>query len=88
MKRAISAALAALVLVVPLAAAAHSDRGPGSDKDAIEGIVRDYLLKNPEVIEEAILRLRAKRQEEERRRTEAARPMELVAAARAGGGRG
>ena len=72
MKHAISAVLAALVLLVPLAAAAHSDHGPGSDKDAIEGIVRDYLLRNPEVIEEAIRLLRAKRQEEERKRAEAA----------------
>ena len=70
MKRAISAVLAALVLVMPLAAAAHSDHGSGSDKDAIEGIVREYLLQNPEVIEEAIRLLRAKRQKEERKRAE------------------
>lgn len=72
MKRAISAALAALVLMAPIAAAAHSDHGSGPDRNAIEGMVRDYLLKNPEVIEEAIRLLRAKRQEEERKRAEAA----------------
>ncbi|MCY4502344.1 MAG: DsbA family protein, partial [Alphaproteobacteria bacterium] len=45
---------------------------PAPDKAAIEGMVRDYLLKNPEVIEEAIGILRAKRREEDRKRAEAA----------------
>ena len=68
----ILAALAALALLAPVAAVAHSDLGSVPDKSAIEGIVRDYLLSNPEVIEEAIGVLRAKRQEEERKRAEAA----------------
>ena len=72
MRTRILAAFAALALAATVAAEsrAQSDRGP--DKEAIEGIVRDYLLRNPEVIEEAIGVLRARRQEEERRRAEAA----------------
>ena len=66
MKRAMAAALAALALMAPLAGAAHPEQG------AIEKIGRDYLLKNPEVIEEAIGVLRAKRQEAERKRAAAA----------------
>ena len=72
MKELIAAALAALAFLAPVAAAAHSGHGPEPDKSAIERIVRDYLLGNPEVIEEAIGMLRAKREAEERRRVEAA----------------
>ena len=36
-----------------------------TDKSAIEKIVREYLLENPEVIDEAIQLLRARRQAEE-----------------------
>ena len=72
MKELIAAALAALAFLAPVAAAAHSDRDPEPDKGAIEGIVRDYLLGNPEVIEEAIGVLRAKREAEQRKRAEAA----------------
>ena len=66
------AAVAAFALLAPAMSAGHSDSRPGPDRDAIEAMVRDYLLRNPEVIEEAIGVLRAKRQEEERRRAEAA----------------
>ena len=72
MKRAMAAALAALALMASLAAEAQLNHGAKPDRGAIEKIVRDYLLKNPEVIEEAIGALRAKRQEEERRRAAAA----------------
>ena len=72
MRTRILAALAALALLAPVAADSHSNHGSGPDKGAIEEVVRDYLLKNPEVIEEAIGVLRAKRQEEERKRAEAA----------------
>ena len=72
MKRAMAAALAALALMASLAAEAQPNHGAKPDRGAIEKIVRDYLLKNPEVIEEAIGVLRTKRQEEERRRAAAA----------------
>lgn len=72
MRTRILAAFAALALAASVAAEsrAHSDLDP--DKEAIEEIVRDYLLRNPEVIEEAIGVLRARKQEEERRQAEAA----------------
>ncbi len=72
MRTPILAALAALVLLMPLAAAAHPGHGAKPDRGAVEGIVRDYLLKNPEVIEEAIGVLRARQEEERRKRAEAA----------------
>ena len=74
MRNRILAALAALALVAGIAAEsrAQSAAGPGLDKDAIEGIVRDYLLRNPEVIEEAIGLLRAKQQAEKQARSRAA----------------
>ena len=59
MKRAMVAAFAALCLMAPLAAEAHSNHGAKPDRAAVEKIVRDYLLKNPEVVEEAIGVLRA-----------------------------
>ncbi|MEC8134891.1 MAG: DsbA family protein, partial [Pseudomonadota bacterium] len=42
------------------------------DKSAIEKIVREYILENPEVIEEAIQILRARRQAEEENRAKQA----------------
>ncbi len=72
MKCPLVAALVALALLAPLAAVAHPGHGANPDKGAIERIVRDYLLSNPEVIEEAIDVLRVKRQAEERKRAEAA----------------
>ena len=72
MRTRILAALAALILTAPLAAGAHDNHGPEPDKSAIETIVRDYLLANPEVIEEAIGVLRARQEEARRKRAEAA----------------
>ena len=72
MKRTISAVLAALALMAPVAVPAHAGDGTVPDREAMGEVIRDYLLKNPEVIEEAIGVLRAKRREEERRRAEAA----------------
>jgi protein-disulfide isomerase len=54
-----SATLALLCFGVP----ALAQTSP-AEKQAIETIVRDYLLANPEVIEEAIATLQRKRQEE------------------------
>jgi protein-disulfide isomerase len=55
---------AALPLFLVLAAPAAAEKS-AAEKAEIEQIVRDYLLANPEVIEEAIEALRAKRQAEE-----------------------
>ena len=68
----ILAALAALALIAGVAAESRAHSAWSPDKGAVEGIVRDYLLKNPEVIEEAIRLLRAKRRAEEQARAEAA----------------
>ena len=42
------------------------------DRDATREIIRDYLLERPEVLEEAMTALRARRQEERQARTRAA----------------
>ena len=58
-----------LTLLAALACAALASDGwaqaepqPPPDKEAVREIVREYLLEHPEVIEEAILALNAKRQ--------------------------
>ena len=65
-------ALTALVLMAGVAAQSHAQPPPGPDRDAIEAIVRDYLLANPEIIDKALGLLQMKRQAEERARTQAA----------------
>ena len=72
MKRTISAALAALALMAPLAVGAHPNHEPASGREMLGETIREYLLENPEVIEEALDILRARQQAEERKRTEAA----------------
>ena len=74
MRYRVLAALAAFALMAGIAveSRARSAASPELDRGAIEGIVRDYLLRNPEVIEEAIGILRAKQQAEERARAQAA----------------
>ncbi|GAB2174914.1 DsbA family protein [Dongia sp. agr-C8] len=59
-------ALLALLLLTPLAAAQETGTNPGmtpEQKTEIEKIVHDYLLKNPEVIREAIQELQAKEEQ-------------------------
>ncbi len=51
---------------------ADSPTAKAPDKSAIEKIVRDYLIANPEVIEEAIRALQAKREAAEKNRAQAA----------------
>lgn len=63
--------LTALALVIGLTACAPSDsaeaRQSGDlDREAIEAIVRAYLVENPEVIEEALIELQRRRREAER----------------------
>jgi protein-disulfide isomerase len=57
--------IAAAALAFGLAAAPVRAEAGAGDREAIEKIVRDYLLAHPEVIEEAITALREKRQKEE-----------------------
>ncbi len=77
-RRSVAAAALALGLSVAApASASHQSRAVGEfdvdESRAIEEIVRDYILSHPEVIVEAIQRLRVQqRQAEEQRRREAA----------------
>ena len=65
-------ALTGLVLMTGVAAESRAQTPLAPDRDAIEATVRDYLLKNPEIIDEAIGLLQAKRRAEERARAQAA----------------
>lgn len=56
-------ALAAAVTVAPAAPARAAEALTDAQADAVRGLVRDYILENPEIIAEAIERLRAKQQE-------------------------
>ena len=51
---------------------AGSSTAKATEKSAIEKIVRDYLIANPEVIEEAIQALQAKREAAEKNRAQVA----------------
>lgn len=50
--------------VIALTPACAQQSVEGVNKDAVEQIVRDYILENPEVIEEALIALQAKREAE------------------------
>ncbi len=68
MRRLVAAALLALAFQFPVAAQTFSP----DQKKAIEEIVRAYILKNPEIIREAVEALQAKEQQSaEERRIEA-----------------
>ena len=68
----IPAALAAIALMASVAAETRAETPPRPDREAIERIVRDYLLARPEVVEEALQALRQKREAGRRIRAEAA----------------
>lgn len=54
-----TAAMAALALTP---ACAESKAAPVADREAMEQVVREYILENPEIIEEALIKLSAKQQ--------------------------
>ena len=64
-------AIAATTAFVP-ASRAESPAAAMPDRDAVRKIVREYLLEHPEVIEEAIRGLRAKRESQKQTRVRAA----------------
>ncbi|MEO1475920.1 MAG: thioredoxin domain-containing protein [Pseudomonadota bacterium] len=66
----LSVSLSALLL----SSACAQDSGSAPNREATEEIVRDYLLANPEVIEEALIALQTKRDDEK-----AAKSREAVA---------
>ena len=64
--------LLTVLAVVAIAADAGAQAPAGPDRKAIQEIVREYLLENPEVLEEALKALRAKRERERRAKARAA----------------
>jgi protein-disulfide isomerase len=56
-------AVAALPLLLPLAAQAQPAPFNDQQRQAIEGIVRDYLLKNPEILQDVMAELEKRQQE-------------------------
>lgn len=58
-----AASMAAFLGLAALAPAAAQNAAP--DRAAIEAIIKDYLLKNPEVIQEAMVELERRQKEEE-----------------------
>jgi protein-disulfide isomerase len=71
-------ALPVIVALTALAPAAVSAQSATTDKGAVEKIVRDYILENPEIIAEAIQRLQQKK-----KLAESAADIRLLAANRA-----
>jgi protein-disulfide isomerase len=71
MRSRIALALAAALACAAIAGDAPAQTGPQPppDKEAIREIVREYLLEHPEVIEEAIRALSARRQADQAART-------------------
>ena len=61
-------ALAAVLAVMAITAGARAQTAPppAEVKETIREIVREYLLENPEIIEQAMIALNAKRQAEKR----------------------
>lgn len=71
MKSKLVLALSAALLCAAVAGGgrAQPERQPPPDEEAVREIVREYLLEHPEIIEEAILALNAKRQADQAART-------------------
>ena len=71
MKSKMALALSAALLCAAITADTPAQTGPQPppDKEAVRKIVREYLLEHPEVIEEAIHALNAKRQADQAART-------------------
>ncbi|KCZ46757.1 DsbA family protein [Hyphomonas pacifica] len=58
---------AAMAVLALTPACAESKAAPAADREAVEKVVRDYILENPEIIEEALIKLA------DRQRAEAAK---------------
>ncbi len=64
--------LAALAMLALPAAESRAQTPADPDREAVERIVRDYLMANPEIVAEALQALRARQEAEEQARAEAA----------------
>ncbi|MEM1036056.1 MAG: thioredoxin domain-containing protein [Pseudomonadota bacterium] len=62
-------AVASAIALIPACAQQSVET---ADKEAVEQIVRDYILENPEIIEEALIALQEKREAEEQAATSVA----------------
>ena len=61
----VALALAGLVSAGPGPAMAQSRPAAGPDRAMIESVIRDYLLKNPEIVQEALVELERRQKEAE-----------------------
>ena len=59
------APLAAFSLLAFTPACAQQDSGTPQNREEIEEIVRDYILQNPEIIEEALIELQRRARQRE-----------------------
>jgi len=66
-----AAAIAAFTAFAPVAPASAAEMTP-AERTAIEQVVRDYLLKNPEVLQEAIAELERRQEDNQRQAQEQA----------------
>jgi protein-disulfide isomerase len=66
MTRFLKAALAGLALATALPAAAQAPAFNDQQRNAMHAIIKDYLLKNPEVIQEALMEMDRRQKEGER----------------------
>jgi protein-disulfide isomerase len=62
-------ALAALLAVSTHSAAGAAEPAQGQSREATEQIIRDYLLKNPEIIEQALRTLEERQREAQRQQS-------------------
>jgi protein-disulfide isomerase len=64
-------AISAIAALAPVGLASAAEMTP-AERTAIEQVVRDYLLKNPEVLQEAIVELERRQQDQQRQAQEQA----------------
>ena len=65
----LAGALLALLAVVPHGIAQAADPAQGPSREATEAIIRDYILKNPEIIEQALRILEERQREAEKQQS-------------------
>lgn len=70
--RSLSLSLATAIAIALPAAALAADPAPALDKKAVEKIIRDYILENPELLTEAIAVLQTREEEKARKEAEQA----------------
>ena len=56
--------MAAMTALALTPACAESKTAPAADREAMEQVVREYILEHPEIIEEALIKLAARQKAE------------------------